>query len=180
MKLSSSSVPGELSAVVDRLTKNGGTISGFGGVIGVGFRTVNMKDSYATFSAVPVHLFLQSTLTAAMGSIDPIPSDLLDLNGITNPQGIRERLPELFDENITAKILRTAVKHLEGNVSSLFKYMSIAYKSRTLLQSTPRSYPRTVATMASTNCETSTFGHAVFFLAAFIRFWNDSSSTLRV
>ncbi|RSM12469.1 hypothetical protein CDV31_006310 [Fusarium ambrosium] len=50
-----------------------------------------------------------------MGSIDPIPSDLLSLNGHTNPQGVRERLPELFDENITAKILRTAVKHLEGN-----------------------------------------------------------------
>ncbi|RSL59894.1 hypothetical protein CEP54_007040 [Fusarium duplospermum] len=49
-----------------------------------------------------------------MGSIDSIPNDLLGLHGHTN-QGIRERLPELFDESITAKILRTAVKHLEGN-----------------------------------------------------------------
>lgn len=53
-----------------------------------------------------------------MGSIDPIPTDLLGLNGNLNLQGIRKRLPELFDENITAKILRSAVKHLEGNVSS--------------------------------------------------------------
>lgn len=115
-----------------------------------------------------------------MGSIDPVPSDLLGLIGTTDPQGIRERFPELFDENITAKILRTAVKYLEGNVSSLFKSVTIAYKPRTLLQSTPRSYPRMVPAMVTTKCETLTFGPAAFSLAAFIRFWRDSSSTLRV
>lgn len=88
---------------------------------------VNMKDSYATFSVGPVPLFLYSTPTVTMGSIDPIPSDLLSLDGTTNPQGIRERLPDLFDQNITAKILRTAVKHLEENASSLLQCVIIAY-----------------------------------------------------
>ncbi|KAH6876388.1 Six-hairpin glycosidase-like protein [Thelonectria olida] len=55
-----------------------------------------------------------------MGSINPLPSDL-DLRAVNGfskqhfSEGLQDRLSELFAENITAKILRTAVKHLVGN-----------------------------------------------------------------
>ncbi|KAF4974594.1 hypothetical protein FZEAL_8521 [Fusarium zealandicum] len=70
-----------------------------------------------------------------MGSIDPLPVELID-----RKQTIQCRLSELFDENITAKILRTAVEQLEGNVSSTTKPLDKCSHT----QNPPFKYPEVV------------------------------------
>ncbi|KAJ3546013.1 hypothetical protein NM208_g2226 [Fusarium decemcellulare] len=117
-----------------------------------------------------------------MGSIDHIPNDLNGINGHGKPQAyqeIHDRFAELYAENITAKILRTATKHLEGNASII-----ILSREGTSLQaiesppwSTPRWYPKMVTALGTIGPAPLTSGLAGSFLAAYTPFLSDSSST---